>query len=115
MALINRGPTQGEQEIGRQPAAIDVQFLTRRPAAFLLSIEGGWETAQQLLDCLRKAGLNETATLNIEAAGESTELAITVQIQAAKGDPSVGTVFEKTGKVIKSLEDAGFIKGIELW
>ena len=115
MALISRRPTQVEQEIVRQPAAIDVQFLTRRSAAFLLSMEGGWETAQQLLDCLRKAGLSEATSLNIEVAGESTELAITVQIQAAKGDPSVGTVFEKTGKVIKSLEDAGFIKGIQLW
>ena len=115
MGLISRGPSEAQPGTVQQPAAVDVQFLTRRPAAFLLSIEGDWATARQLLDCLRNGGLSETATLNVEAIGETEELAITVQVQAAKGDASVGTMFEKTGKVIKSLEDGGFIKGIQLW
>lgn len=114
MGLISR-TAERQQEGVQQSMALDVQFLARRPAAFLLNIEGDWDTARQMLDCLRKAQLSDTASFNLQAIGETEELSITVQVQPSEQDASVGTMFEKAGKVIKSLEEGGLIKGIQLW
>lgn len=94
---------------------MDVEFFTRRPAAFCMTIEGDWDAARQMLDCLTSAGLTDNASLNVASVGENGQLSLTVQVQASKTDASIGTMFEKTGQVIRSLEKAGIIKGIQLW
>ena len=64
---------------------------------------------------MKNARLTDNASINVAAVGETDTLNITVQVQASEADASIGTMFEKTGQVIRSLEKAEIIGGIQLW
>ena len=113
MSLLGRAPEEKPQEGPRQPMIVDVEFVGKRSPAFLLCQDGTWEGAEQILDCLKNAGLGDAASLKLQSLNGSDKLSVIIEVQDADG--SLGALFEKTGQVFKVLEKEKLIQGIEMW
>ncbi len=114
MGLLDRARGEAGEEGRPRTTALVVDFCARRPGAFLLSIEGDWDTAREIVDCLTSAGQNGSASLNVVAGDDNEHLSLTVQIQASETDASIGMMFEEAGQIIRSLEDAGIVKAVQM-
>ena len=113
MSLLGREPQEKPQEGPAQSTVIDVEFVGKRSPAFLLCRDGTWETAEQILDCLKDAGLSDAANLKLQSLDDNGKLSIVIEVQDADG--SLGALFEKTGQVFKVLEEEKLIQGIQMW
>jgi len=113
MSLLGRAPEEKPQEGPAHATVIEVEFVGKRSPAFLLCQDGTWETAEQILDCLKNAALGDAASIKLQSLDGSDKLSVIIEVQDADG--SLGALFEKTGQVFKVLEKEKLIQRIEMW